>query len=74
MMTDFVSTALVMRNFRSLPVADANLLERLGVAIDRIEAAAGRLRADRDRAAAKAALLDEAGAKAVAALDALIAA
>ena len=74
MMTDFVSTALVMRNFRSLPVADANLLERLGVAIDRIEAATGRLRADRDRAAAKATLLDEAGAKAVAALDALIAA
>lgn len=55
-------------------MADANLLERLGVAIDRIEAATGRLRADRDRAAAKATLLDEAGAKAVAALDALIAA
>ena len=54
-------------------MADTTTLERLSAAVDRIEAAAAQLRADRDRAAAKAKALDTAGAEAVAALDAVLA-
>lgn len=55
-------------------MADTTILERLAAAIDRVEAAAVKLRADRDRQAAKTAALDRAGTEAVAALDALLAA
>ncbi len=54
-------------------MADTTTLERLSAAVDRIEAAAAKLRADRDRATAKAAALDAAAVDAVTALDALIA-
>ncbi len=54
-------------------MADTTTLERLSAAVDRIEAAALRLRAERDRAADQAKRLDAAGAQAVAALDKLLA-
>ncbi len=54
-------------------MADTTTLERLSAAVDRIEAAAAKLRTDRDRATAKAAALDAAAADAMTALDALIA-
>lgn len=48
------------------------MLERIAAALDRAEAAAAALRADRDRIDARAKLLDAAGIEAVAALDALL--
>ena len=54
-------------------MADSTTLERLTAAVDRVEAATRRLRAERDRAAARAKLLDAAGAEAIAAIDALLA-
>ena len=54
-------------------MADSTTLERLTAAVDRVEAATRRLRAERDRAAAQAKLLNAAGAEAIAAIDALLA-
>ncbi len=54
-------------------MTDATMLERIAAALDRAEAAAGALRADRDRAARQAAAFASAGDNAVAALDALLA-
>ncbi|QYE34001.1 MULTISPECIES: hypothetical protein [Sphingosinicellaceae] len=54
-------------------MADTTTLERLSAAVDRIEAAAAKLRGERDRAAAKATALDVAAGDAISALDALIA-
>lgn len=54
-------------------MADTTTLERLSAAVDRIEVVALRLRAERDRAMARANRLDAAGTEAVAALDALLA-
>ncbi len=54
-------------------MADNTTLERLSAAVDRVEAAAIRLRAERDRAAAQVRLLDDAGTHAIAAIDALLA-
>ena len=53
-------------------MADAMILERIAAALDRAETAAAALRADRDRAEARARQLDAAGIEAVAALDALL--
>lgn len=53
-------------------MTDETVLERIAVALDRAEAAAAALRADRDRVEVRAKLLDAAGIEAVAALDALL--
>ena len=53
-------------------MADTMILERIAAALDRAEAAAAVLRADRDRAEARARHLGTAGTEAVAALDALL--
>jgi len=56
-----------------LAVTDATMRERIDAALDRAEAAAAALRADRDRARGQAAAFAAAGDRAVAALDSLLA-